>query len=902
MIFEHPERLWMVVGIPLAVVASFVFRKSRPAHVEVLRCLCRCAVVAVAAIAAAGPTRLVPAAGTGRTVVVIDASRSVDDESRRAVVVAAAERAKSGGPVDVWTFGDTAERAFAFDANDAGIPERVPGGARASRLGDALRAALGSAAPGAIDELVVATDGAVPPLGEIPKPPTRTSIVPLASTLRGAVRLDAVRATSAILDGEPFELTVRGHATDGVEGALKIAVDGRVVGTAPFRSPPGAFSVSLPMRPLAAGRHVVGILAEPSDREADDNAVGCVIDVAGKLRVLVVGPEGASDTVAMLAAQGIDPVRVDGEGFVGALDALDAGGTVVCDRMPVSWLSAEGVDRRLKAHVRRGGGLVVLPSGVADALAPATSGRLPGWLPFVGVDPPPPPPPKEEKKPDPPKKDPDEGLKAPDPEQRTTERRRAPTLGLLIVLDASGSMKGAKLRLAKEAAIAAAEVLHEDDRIGVIAFNDRPLEVLAMTRAGDRADVVDRISRITAAGGTDFVPALDLARDVLESENLSVKHVVLVSDGESKPGRFRPRVEALRAIGATVTTVGIGYEADANTLTDIAVAGGSKYLRADNEREIPQLLVVEAERVVASSGARRREPPKAPGETEAPKRPSERAPTPPEATKPEPTPEPRADVFVALRADAPAAYLRGVEWALTDGPVVRHPVVESAGAWVTMRTSDGSPAFAHRHEGFGRVAMSAFPLEGVGAGMLVKFDPLGAFLAQVVRWAAPVEPPVRWLAGVEGFGRTFRVSVVDLDADSGPVPTFSVSARTPFGDAVPLTCVSRAAGTAVFAVDTAAPQGLLDLEIDAGGSSVVRAAVPIAAPPEAIARGGDAARLEELAKELDAELAPVFPPSPPRRVPGAPGREPAPFPWVGALPALLVLDIVLGRLYPPRSR
>ena len=228
MIFEHPERLWMVVGIPLAVVASFVFRKSRPAHVEVFRCLCRCAVVAVAAIAAAGPTRLVPAAGTGRTVVVVDASRSVDDESRRAVVVAAAERAKSGGPVDVWTFGDTAERAFAFDANDAGIPERVPGGARASRLGDALRAALGAAAPGAIDELVVATDGAVPPLGEIPKPPMLTSIVPLASTLRGAVRLDAVRATSAILDGEPFELTVRGHATDGVEGALKIAVDGRV--------------------------------------------------------------------------------------------------------------------------------------------------------------------------------------------------------------------------------------------------------------------------------------------------------------------------------------------------------------------------------------------------------------------------------------------------------------------------------------------------------------------------------------------------------------------------------------------------------------------------------------------------------------------------------------------------
>jgi hypothetical protein len=185
----------------------------------------------------------------------------------------------------------------------------------------------------------------------------------------------------------------------------------------------------------------------------------------------------------------------------------------------------------------------VIPPSEVGALGPTKFGRLPGWLPFQGVDPPPPPPPKEERPLDPPK--PEEGLKAPDPEQRTTERRRAPTLGLRIVLDASGSMKGLKLRLAKEAAIAAAEVLHEDDRIGVIAFNDRPLEVLPMTRAGDRADVVDRISRITAAGGTDFVPALELARDVMESENLSIKHVVL---GE----RRREQAGALPSAGRRV--------------------------------------------------------------------------------------------------------------------------------------------------------------------------------------------------------------------------------------------------------------------------------------------------------------------------------------------------------------
>ena len=71
-----------------------------------------------------------------------------------------------------------------------------------------------------------------------------------------------------------------------------------------------------------------------------------------------------------------------------------------------------------------------------------------------------------------------------------------PPLALYMVLDRSGSMTGLKVQLAKEAAIAAAEVLKPQDWVGVVAFDSFPHRVLDLTRARERQTIIDEIARI----------------------------------------------------------------------------------------------------------------------------------------------------------------------------------------------------------------------------------------------------------------------------------------------------------------------------------------------------------------------------------------------------------------------
>ena len=59
-----------------------------------------------------------------------------------------------------------------------------------------------------------------------------------------------------------------------------------------------------------------------------------------------------------------------------------------------------------------------------------------------------------------------------------TGKHELPSLGLVIVMDRSGSMAGQKMELAKEAAARSVELLREDDVVGVIAFDDKPWEIV----------------------------------------------------------------------------------------------------------------------------------------------------------------------------------------------------------------------------------------------------------------------------------------------------------------------------------------------------------------------------------------------------------------------------------------
>src|SRR5262249_35897844 len=155
-------------------------------------------------------------------------------------------------------------------------------------------------------------------------------------------------------------------------------------------------------------------------------------------------------------------------------------------------------------------------------------------------------------------------------------------------IDKSGSMGGEKIEMAKEAAKSAVELLGPSDKVGVIAFEGETFWVTNdVVPCSDKATVLDRIASIEAGGGTVMYPAMEEAHDALPKTTAKLKHVIILTDGISAPGDFEGISQAMAADRITVSTVGVGQEADQNLLETIARLGGGRYYFVEDPLTIP---------------------------------------------------------------------------------------------------------------------------------------------------------------------------------------------------------------------------------------------------------------------------------------------------------------------------
>ncbi|MDA1263590.1 MAG: VWA domain-containing protein [Planctomycetota bacterium] len=175
-----------------------------------------------------------------------------------------------------------------------------------------------------------------------------------------------------------------------------------------------------------------------------------------------------------------------------------------------------------------------------------------------------------------------------------------PNLALTLVIDKSGSMSGTKIELAKEAAIASAEVLKGNDRFGVVAFDSRAEWITPITDSSDAGVITSTMSRLVAGGGTNIYPALKSAYDELLNEDAKLKHIILLTDGQTQGSGYDTLVQHIAADGITLSTVGIGDGADAQLLGDMASWGGGEYYFTNDFGSIPQIFTRETMRASKS--------------------------------------------------------------------------------------------------------------------------------------------------------------------------------------------------------------------------------------------------------------------------------------------------------------
>lgn len=188
-------------------------------------------------------------------------------------------------------------------------------------------------------------------------------------------------------------------------------------------------------------------------------------------------------------------------------------------------------------------------------------------------------------------------------EAKKPENSKRTPMNLSVVLDRSGSMQGAKIEKARQAAMVALDKLDDDDFFSLVIYDTDTEVLIAPERVGnrDRRDSLKRrIERIQPGGSTALHAGVTLGakqvRKFIEKER--VNRVILLSDGIANVGPSRTSDltslgRELREERISVSTVGLGDDYNEDLMTALAESSNANYYYVQDAEKLPGIFAEE---------------------------------------------------------------------------------------------------------------------------------------------------------------------------------------------------------------------------------------------------------------------------------------------------------------------
>jgi Mg-chelatase subunit ChlD len=419
------------------------------------------------------------------------------------------------------------------------------------------------AAETAVTEPVIPIYPIVPATAALPPVAVRRVIVPPLTPERTIV---------------PLEVVVEQRGGAPVSGLLRLTANGEELALAALEAQPTLGVTALPHRWEGPGhfRIEAEAILPPGTPPAAGRASAAMTITRG-LHVLVVSEHAAPVVAAALRRRDMD---VDVVGPGGLARELGEYHLVVLDNVARAGLAADALER-LAEWVDAGGALV------------ATGGaHLFGDPGFVGS--------------------PLERVLPVTLQSQAPEPKEREPIALYLLIDRSNSMGyatsqpalayGEKMEYAKRAALAVLEQLSPSDLVGAVAFDAQPYELGPLRSVADgRAALAARIAALKYGGGTDFKDAVDIALQSLLQLDRRVRHIILLTDGDTnrRAADHDPLIAALARAEITVTAIRIGSDAvNLELLERIASATGGEFHHVEDVQSLPQLMVHDAQQLI----------------------------------------------------------------------------------------------------------------------------------------------------------------------------------------------------------------------------------------------------------------------------------------------------------------
>jgi uncharacterized membrane protein/enamine deaminase RidA (YjgF/YER057c/UK114 family) len=373
--------------------------------------------------------------------------------------------------------------------------------------------------------------------------------IPVAGPRKPDARvLDLVPNRSRLNEGATLKLSAQIESTLEAQGMLKLYENGVQVDQRAIYLKPGiirteTFTRSPTSRNIYKYRAVLEGVTE--DTLPANNDALALVDVRGKLRLLYIESDAIEGQYLMQAMEkeGVQLELRQPGNIPSGLDQLAGYDGIILSDVPAHQLGEPTMNAMRDYVDKLGGGLIMLGGPQSFGVGGYYHTPIEELLPVR--------------------------LKSPDEEEKQSA-------AVALIIDRSGSMAGEKLEMAKSAAIATAEVLGRNDFIGIYAFDSEAHVVVPMTRLTSVAAVAGQISAVASGGGTHLQPALEQARTALQRVKAKVKHMIILTDGQTSGGGYEALASQCRGEGMTISTVSIGEGSHVALLQAIASAGGGQ--------------------------------------------------------------------------------------------------------------------------------------------------------------------------------------------------------------------------------------------------------------------------------------------------------------------------------------
>jgi uncharacterized membrane protein len=476
-------------------------------------------------------------------------------------------------------------------------------------------------------------------------------------------RLDAPRSIAA---GERADASAVIVSNTNTAATLRWYVDHNLVNTIQMQLSPGETTVSQVVQPAEPGFHSVQVVVDPTvDTYAENNVGEALVQVVGPARVLLVEdtPGAAASLDSALRSTGLLTTTVATAQMPRSSADMAAYSSVVLVNVPASSLGLD--EMALLQAITRDLGLGLVVVGGTDSYGPGG---------YAGTS-----------------------LETALPVQMLLpQNTQKPPVAVMLVLESSEGQQGDQI--IRGAAESVVDQLTPRDSVGVTNGTGGTV-VVPLGPLTDKAAVKKKIDSMMLGDPQSYQPDLAAADDQLGKSTASLKHIIMLGDGDPFLRTPQSEIEAIHAKGITISTVAVGADPGGGAVMQaIALWGHGRFYQSNSIQDVPQIFLKETN----------------------------------EALKPW-----IVEGNITPRLTSLAEVLPGIPLEAFPSLTGYVATTPRAAADVVLKSPQGDPLLATWQYGLGRVVAWTSDAEGRWTAALLNWPSANRFFGDMVRYSLP---------------------------------------------------------------------------------------------------------------------------------------------------------------------